>query len=142
MVAGLYDSFSSPDTMALVISIVIFLVTTGMLLFRILGFAFAGALLFFSLASGFAISKNQVVKTFLAEKVPADQQAKFYDEINASSQLESVKEKIVTIFDTVVNALANQPDKPTAGPTAPQKVRSDLTDLKKEKERMDRSTSS
>lgn len=110
MVAGLYDGFSSPDTMALIIAIVIFLVTTGMLMFRILGFAFACALLFFSVASAFAISKNQVVRTFLAENVPTDQRAKVYDQINSSSQLEIVKQKIVYIFDTVVNALANQPD--------------------------------
>lgn len=85
--------------MALIISAVIFIVTTGFFLFRSIHFLFSSLLLFFSLASGSAILKNVVTKEYFA----------YEDSVEISTK--SLQGQISALFTLIVDTLANQPEK-------------------------------
>lgn len=103
-----FFDFGSPNVIALIVSALIFVITVALISFRLINFVITCVLLFFAIASGFAIANNDLVREYFSgyfgeTELAPSQTAKTADE----SRLEAVRAKIQSIFEQLVELLSN-----------------------------------
>ncbi len=108
----MFDSFNSPNAMALILSLVIFAVTSSLIVYRLVPFIITVALLFFWLASGFAIANNEIINTYLGTYITEKDKAAI-DSLDEPESIAAAKQKISAIFMEVVNTLSNKKSDPS-----------------------------
>lgn len=107
---GIADQLTSSNTVALVISSIIFIVTVILVSRQLISFLITCVLLFFAIVSGFAIANNDLVRDYLSiegnpNTIPFD--------TSENSTLDAMKDKLWGIFEQLVETLSNQEDEDT-----------------------------
>jgi len=104
---GIADQLTSSNTVALVISSIIFIVTVVLVAKQLINFLITCVLLFFAVVSGFAIANNDLVRDYL--KIEGNEQVIPF-ETTDDSTFDNLKDKLWDIFEQLVDTLSNQED--------------------------------
>lgn len=118
----LADEVASPSAMALIISLIIFIITSSLFTYRFIPFLLGGVLLFLAVASAAAIIKNNITQAFIDRYISQAEQEDTQTKVHSVINWENFTHTMSNIFDTVVNTLANHPNTPPS-PSQPQNAR-------------------
>jgi nitrogen fixation/metabolism regulation signal transduction histidine kinase len=105
---GLFDSYISSNSLALIVSSIIFVVTVTLVAKQLINFVITAVLLFFAVVSGFAIANNDIVRSYFQGSEQSSAKAAAAGEKMEESRLDTIKEHISQIFQQLVETLSNQ----------------------------------
>ncbi len=127
---GFFDNYVSSNTLALVVSGIIFVITVALVLRNLISFIITCVLLFFAVVSGLAIANNDIVKGYLHsdKDVAAADTSKTPP---TESRIETIRDRLVTIFRQLVETLSNQ-SKDSDHPDKSRKLRSSIEQVLQE----------
>ncbi len=101
------DNYMSGNTLALLVSGLIFVVTVALVIRNFVSFLITSVLLFFAVVSGMAIANNDIVRGQLGWDQPGTVAKTDSKNPPEESTIESVKAKLVSIYDQLVEILSN-----------------------------------
>ncbi|MDP1836643.1 MAG: hypothetical protein Q8K75_12050 [Chlamydiales bacterium] len=101
------DQYVSSNTLALIVSTVIFVVTVALVARQLVGFVITCVMLFFAMASGVAIANNDIVRSYFqpaGEPLPPPTPV---HEPGEGSTLDAIRDRIGEVFQQLVEVLSN-----------------------------------
>ena len=110
---GFLNSLGNPNVIALIAATAIFVVTVALISFRLINFVITCVLLFFAVASGFAIANNDIVRDYLSQYFKSSEEQvaatpnKQQPAKSEESKMDLVRERIQVIFEQIVEVLSN-----------------------------------
>jgi hypothetical protein len=122
---GFFEQYISSNTLALIVSSLIFIITVTLVTKQLINFVITCVLLFFAVVSGMAIANNDIVRSYLGWEPAAAKT----EQPAGESTLDNIRERISSIYEQLVEVLSNQKEDKAAPPATKQQLRSSIEGL-------------
>ncbi len=127
------SNFMSSNALALLISSLIFIITLFLVTKNLISFVITCVLLFFAVVAGFAIANNDIVRErFQMGERSSLELFDYAGDLDDDSRIKSIKDKMWTIFEQLVETLSNQSDDDGQDGERQERVRRSVTQVLEE----------